>query len=218
VLCKCPAPLTSLVRLAVVPTGMCASCTCCPTACLRTGRWLSCFGRRNKSREAQILERLKVLDDIVSDGGTRCATCPSQLNKTLKSVQHEGVLVCVACSTCLRPSWHYLQSDIAVVRGLGCTAAHSWLKSSVRTGQHQQPCPCVVLSCRSPRVCVCWDSCRYLSCFRRSYRRRAVCYGGSLQLLEQVCGGFLWVCNGFTCGGLRVVGDTVLVPAMVKLP
>lgn len=41
----------------------------CCAACLRTGRWLSCFGRRVKSREAQILERLKVLDDIVSDSG-----------------------------------------------------------------------------------------------------------------------------------------------------
>lgn len=38
-------------------------------ACLRTGRWLSCFGKRAKSREAQILERMKVLDDIVSDAG-----------------------------------------------------------------------------------------------------------------------------------------------------
>jgi hypothetical protein len=38
-------------------------------ACLRTGRWLSCFGQRGKTREAQILERLKVLDDIVSDSG-----------------------------------------------------------------------------------------------------------------------------------------------------
>lgn len=43
-----------------------AQCTC-----LRTGRWLSCFGRRGKSREAQILERLKVLDDIVSDSDHR---------------------------------------------------------------------------------------------------------------------------------------------------
>jgi hypothetical protein len=56
---------------------MCAACTCCPTACLRTGRWLSCFGRRNKSREAQILERLKVLDDIVSDGGMQCSVFQS---------------------------------------------------------------------------------------------------------------------------------------------
>jgi hypothetical protein len=41
----------------------------CTAACLRTGRWLSCFGRGAKSREAQVLERLKVLDDIVSDSG-----------------------------------------------------------------------------------------------------------------------------------------------------
>jgi hypothetical protein len=38
-------------------------------ACIRTGRWLSCFGKRAKSREAQILEKMKVLDDIVSDSG-----------------------------------------------------------------------------------------------------------------------------------------------------
>lgn len=46
-------------------------------ACLRTGRWLSCFGRGMKSREAQILEKLKVLDDIVSDsGGWTAAALP----------------------------------------------------------------------------------------------------------------------------------------------
>jgi hypothetical protein len=38
-------------------------------ACIRTGRWLSCFGKRAKSRKAQILEKMKVLDDIVSDSG-----------------------------------------------------------------------------------------------------------------------------------------------------
>ncbi|KIZ04574.1 Chloride channel protein CLC-a [Monoraphidium neglectum] len=42
-----------------------AQCTC-----LRTGRWLSCFGRRRlKSHEQQMLEKMKVLDDIVSDSG-----------------------------------------------------------------------------------------------------------------------------------------------------
>lgn len=51
-------------------------CTLCLfEACLRTGRWLSCFGRRAKSREAQILERLKVLDDIVSDSGKHSMGC-----------------------------------------------------------------------------------------------------------------------------------------------
>eukprot|EP00879_Flechtneria_rotunda_P004542 GHRR01004797.1.p1 GENE.GHRR01004797.1~~GHRR01004797.1.p1 ORF type:complete len:1031 (+),score=332.52 GHRR01004797.1:561-3653(+) len=39
--------------------------------CLRTGRWLSCFGRRGKTREAQIAEKMKVLDDIVSDSDHR---------------------------------------------------------------------------------------------------------------------------------------------------
>lgn len=37
--------------------------------CIRTGQFLSCFGRRLKGREAQILDKLKVLDDIVSDVG-----------------------------------------------------------------------------------------------------------------------------------------------------
>jgi len=41
-----------------------------PAACLRTGRWLSCFGRRSlKTHEQQMLEKMKVLDDIVSDSG-----------------------------------------------------------------------------------------------------------------------------------------------------
>ena len=41
-------------------------------ACIRTGRWLSCFGRRRlKGRDRQMLERMKVLDDIVSDSGAR---------------------------------------------------------------------------------------------------------------------------------------------------
>ncbi|WIA21477.1 hypothetical protein OEZ85_000682 [Tetradesmus obliquus] len=43
-----------------------AECTC-----IRSGRWLSCFGKRAKSREAQILEKMKVLDDIVSDSDHR---------------------------------------------------------------------------------------------------------------------------------------------------
>ncbi|GBF97646.1 H(+) Cl(-) exchange transporter [Raphidocelis subcapitata] len=44
-----------------------AQCTC-----LRTGRWLSCFGRRRlKSHEQQMLEKMKVLDDIVSDADHR---------------------------------------------------------------------------------------------------------------------------------------------------
>ncbi|KAF6253336.1 chloride channel [Scenedesmus sp. NREL 46B-D3] len=43
-----------------------AECTC-----IRTGRWLSCFGKRAKSREAQIMEKMKVLDDIVSDSDHR---------------------------------------------------------------------------------------------------------------------------------------------------
>lgn len=44
-----------------------ARCTC-----LRTGRWLSCFGRRKlKGREREILERLKILDDVVSDADHR---------------------------------------------------------------------------------------------------------------------------------------------------
>lgn len=37
---------------------------------MRTGQWLSCFGRRRlKTHEQQMLEKMKVLDDIVSDSG-----------------------------------------------------------------------------------------------------------------------------------------------------
>lgn len=44
----------------------------CPAACLRTGQWLSCFGRRRlKTHEQQMLEKMKVLDDIVSDAGAQ---------------------------------------------------------------------------------------------------------------------------------------------------
>ena len=34
-----------------------------------TGQWLRWFGRKARTREAQFLEKLKVLDDLVSDSG-----------------------------------------------------------------------------------------------------------------------------------------------------
>ena len=36
---------------------------------MRTGTWMGCFGRRLQSEEAKLREKLKVLDDIVSDTG-----------------------------------------------------------------------------------------------------------------------------------------------------
>jgi chloride channel 7 len=56
----------------MVHVGACvaSAITYAQCTCLRTGRWLSCFGRRPlRPREQRLLERMRVLDDIVSDSG-----------------------------------------------------------------------------------------------------------------------------------------------------
>jgi hypothetical protein len=106
-------------------------------------------------------------------------------------------------------------TETGIECGLWCTPARGWLNFRTHRATPTAIAMCadlsLVLSCRSPRVCVCRNCCRYLSCFRCAYWRRAVCHGGSLQLLEQVC-------TGFTRWSVRFVRDTVLAPAMLKLP
>jgi hypothetical protein len=68
---------------ACIPSPALGRCTL-PAACLRTGKWLGCFGRRPlNTHEQQMLEKMKVLDDIVSDSGRtqgvgRFCGCPGR--------------------------------------------------------------------------------------------------------------------------------------------
>lgn len=138
-------------------------------------------------------------------------------NRARQSSQCSMMLSCLCVKQHVLPAklTYISQLGIAVVRGLWCTLARSWLKFRPRRATSAAMSLCadlsLVLSCRPPRVCVCRDSCRYLGCFWCADWRRALCDGGSLQLLEQVC-------TGLTCWSVRVVRDTVLVPAVLKLP
>lgn len=152
-----------------------APCPGCAIACLRTGQWLSCFGRRSKSREAQILERLKVLDDIVSDSGTHGGSCASTCMDFMRHVE-----VAWGC----RAAEH---TQRAAAAGLSCThactAVHALCAAAILvcTLTHN-PLWVTVLQWSRPKIEACTHS---MSCFLLDTQTTASLCQPAQQLVSQ---------------------------------
>jgi hypothetical protein len=122
----------------------------CRTACLRNGRWLSCFGKRATSREAQILDKLKVLDDIVSDSGAAFKT-PNFARLRAAPGARADWLACRQAGVVHRACMQLCAASVCL----------PWSRA-------------VAVSCRPPRVHFGGNGGGHLGGLWRAHRRRAV--------------------------------------------